>query len=78
MEKNVIVGGVVIGIGVLVLIGNLLKSENILYRMLKARASICAGEDNARVCISVQFTLMIIFGVLLLTGVIPMKGNKGD
>ena len=56
-------------IGLFIFVSSLIKSEFIIYKLLVGRAKILWGE-NAHHFLSVSGILIIIFGILMLIGII--------
>jgi len=69
---NVLWGCVAAAIGLIMFIWGLRKSEFIIYRILVARSKILWGE-NVHTFYQVVGIMIIIFGILLVLGYIPMK-----
>ena len=72
VEMNVLWGCVAAAIGLIMFIWGLRKSEFIIYRILVARSKILWGE-NVHTFYQVVGIMIIIFGILLVLGYIPMK-----
>ena len=61
------IGLVILIIGALFLAMSITKPDNFfVYKMLKARSSLCCGEENASKVIMTYSVMMIIFGLLLM------------
>ncbi|RLD11983.1 MAG: hypothetical protein DRI44_02225 [Chlamydiae bacterium] len=69
---NVLWGCVTVAIGLIMFIWGLRKSEFIIYRILVARSKILWGE-NVHKFYQVVGIMIIVFGILLVRGYIPMK-----
>ena len=69
---NILWGCVTVAIGLMMLICGRLKSEFIIYRLLVARSKILWGK-NVHKFYQIAGIIIIIFGILLSFGYIPMK-----
>jgi hypothetical protein len=69
---NVLWGCVTATIGLIMFIWGIRKSEFIIYRILVARSKILWGE-NVHKFYQVVGIMIIVFGILLVLGYIPMK-----
>jgi len=70
-DKNmsIVWGVLIIAAGLLILIGGILKSDFIIYRLLVARSKILWGENVHRFYQLVGL-MVIIFGILVTIGII--------
>ena len=59
-------------IGLALFVGGYLKSEFVLYRLLVARSKLLWGEKVHKFH-QVAGLMVLVFGVLLALGIIPMK-----
>ena len=69
---NVLWGCVTAAIGLVMFIWGHRKSEFIIYRLLVSRSKILWGE-NVHKFYQVVGIMVIVFGILLVLGYIPMK-----
>ena len=69
---NILWGCLVAAIGLFLFICGYLKSEFVLYRLLVARSKILWGE-KVHSFYQVAGIMVLIFGVLLALGYVPMK-----
>lgn len=69
---HILWGCLTAAIGLALSVGGYLKSEFILYRVLVARSRLLWG-DNVHKFHLVAGLLVVVFGVLLALGIIPMK-----
>ena len=74
------IGGLaVLLVGALFLALAVIQPEHFfLYQILVARARPCCGEGTERRWIFVYSIMMVIFGALVMLGVIPGKGDAED
>lgn len=66
---NIIWGILTIIIGLFMLISSIMKSEFIIYKLLVARSKILWGK-NAHNFLMISGLLIIIFGILMIIGII--------
>jgi hypothetical protein len=69
---NELWGILIIVVGVLLFLGGRFKSEFIIYRFLVAKSRILWG-DNVHKFYQVSGAMVVVFGILVLAGVIPMR-----
>ena len=69
---NILWGCVTAAIGLIMFICGCLKSKFIIYRLLVARSKILWGE-NVHKFYQVAGIMVVVFGILLALGYIPMK-----
>mmetsp|Transcript_30945 Transcript_30945/g.65283 ORF Transcript_30945/g.65283 Transcript_30945/m.65283 type:complete len:103 (+) Transcript_30945:140-448(+) len=78
MEIN-ISGLVILIIGALFLLLATFHPENFfVYKLLKGRAAVCVGDENARVLIAGYSVVMMIFGLLLMLRVFGKQVDDGE
>lgn len=75
--RAIIIGSVLIFIGALMALGGILKSDFAPIRLLRARAELCWGE-YANQYLAGCGIMVVIFGVLFATGVIPERKEYED
>lgn len=69
---HILWGCLTAAIGVALFVGGYLKSEFVLYRLLVARSKLLWGEKVHKFH-QVAGLMVVVFGVLLALGIIPMK-----
>lgn len=77
-KRNVtgIILGIVVGlVGMFFLVSGALKSDFVVYRIFASRPALCVGEKHKHTAMIFFGFLLLVFGVLLGVGVIPV-GRK--
>jgi hypothetical protein len=76
-SEQIAIGAAVIVIGLFMLWGGATKSNFAPYRFLAARPAVCCGKEHAHRAMVAFGSLMVVFGSINASGMIPRTGSGG-
>ena len=76
-SKQIGIGAAIIVVGLFMLWGGATRSEFALYRCLAARPAVCFGEERKHKAMTAFGLLLIVFGSVNASGLLPETGSGG-